>query len=63
MTEFVRSWVVLPENVPVALNCIVLPTATELLVGVTAMDTSVAEVTLKPVDPVTEFCFAEIVVD
>lgn len=51
------------EKVPVALNCSVLPAATELFAGVTAMDTKVAAVTLRVVDPVTDPCFAEIVVD
>jgi hypothetical protein len=63
VTELVRSCVLLSENVPVALNCKVEPTATEEFAGVMAMETSVAAVTLRPVDPVTEPCFAEIVVD
>ena len=51
VTEAVKSCVVLSENVPVAVNCCVVPLATEGLVGVTAMDTSVAGVTVIVVDP------------
>jgi hypothetical protein len=40
-----------------------VPVATEPFAGVTAIDTSVAAVTLRPVDPVMEPCLAEIVVD
>ena len=38
-------------NVPVAVNCSVLPAATEEFAGVTAIEVSVAAVTLRPVDP------------
>ena len=38
-------------NVPVAVNCSVLPAATEEFAGVTLIETSVAAVTLRPVDP------------
>ena len=41
----------------------VAPLATKGFAGVTAMDTSVAAVTVSVVDPVTEPCFAEIVAD
>jgi hypothetical protein len=51
VTEAVRSCVVLSENVPVAMNCRVVPLAILGLVGVTVIDTSVAEVTLSTVDP------------
>jgi hypothetical protein len=63
VTELVRSCVLLFENVPVAVNCKVDPAATEPFAGVTAIDTSVAAVTLRPVEPVMEPCLAEIVVD
>jgi hypothetical protein len=42
----------LSEKVPVAVNCSVLPFAIEGFAGVTATDTSVAEVTVRVVDPV-----------
>jgi hypothetical protein len=51
VTAVVRSCVVLSENVPVALNCCVVPLTMLGLVGVTAMDTSVAEVTVIVADP------------
>jgi hypothetical protein len=42
----------------------VVPAATELLAGVTAIETKVGVVTLtKPVEPVTDPCCAEIIVD
>jgi hypothetical protein len=43
----------LSENVPVAVNCSVLPFAIEGFAGVTATDTSVAEVTVRVVEPLT----------
>ena len=51
VTAVVRSWVVLSEYVPVAVNCLVVPLTMLGLVGVTAMDMSVAEVTVNVVDP------------
>jgi hypothetical protein len=51
VTDSVRSCVVLSENVPVALNCCVVPGAMLGLAGVTAMETSVAGVTVTVVDP------------
>jgi hypothetical protein len=51
ITDVVRSCVVLSENVPVAIKCWFVPLAILGLVGVTAMDTSVAEVTVTSVDP------------
>jgi hypothetical protein len=42
---------VLSEKVPVAVNCLFVPAAMLGLVGVTAMDTSVAEVTLRLLHP------------
>ena len=46
VTAVVRFCVVLSEKVPVAVNCWVVPLAMLGLVGVTAMDTSVALVTV-----------------
>jgi hypothetical protein len=43
----------LSEKVPVAVNCCVVPFAIEGFAGVTAIDTSVAEVTVKIVEPMT----------
>jgi len=51
VTVVVRFCVVPSENVPVAVNCLVVPLATLGLVGVTAMETSVAAVTVRVVDP------------
>jgi hypothetical protein len=50
VTAVVRSCVVLSEYVPVAVNCRVVPLTMLGLVGLTAMDTSVAEVTVSVVD-------------
>ena len=63
VTKLVRSCVLLFENVPVAVNCKVPFATTEPLLGVTAIETRVAAVTLRLVDPVVEPCLAEIVVD
>jgi hypothetical protein len=49
----VRSCVVLSENVPVAVNCCVVPIAMLGFAGVIAMETSVAGVTVTVVDPAT----------
>ena len=51
VTVVVRSCVVLSENVPVATNCWFEPLTMLGLIGVIAMDTSVAEVTVTVVDP------------
>ena len=51
VTVVVRSCVVLSENVPVATNCWFVFLTMLGLVGVTAMETSVAEVTVSVVDP------------
>ena len=48
----VKFCVELSEKVPVAVNCSVAPFAIEGFAGVTAIDTSVAAVTVKVVDPV-----------
>jgi hypothetical protein len=50
-TVSVRSCVVLSENVPVAVNCWVVPLAMLGLVGVIARDTSVAGFTVSVVEP------------
>jgi hypothetical protein len=52
VAPLVKFCVELSENVPVAVNCSVLPFAIEGFAGVTAIDTSVAAVTVKVVDPV-----------
>lgn len=51
VTAVVRSCVELLEYVPVAVNCCDAPKAMLGLVGVTDIDTSVAEVTASEVDP------------
>jgi hypothetical protein len=51
VTDAVRSCVVLSENVPVAVNCCVVPLTMLGLVGVTAMDASIAGVTVRVVNP------------
>ena len=53
VTELVRFWVLVSLNVPVAVNCCVVPLGIEGLAGLTAMDTSVAAVTVSVVEPVT----------
>jgi hypothetical protein len=53
VTWLVRSIVVLSLRVPVAWSWSVDPTCTDPLAGVTAIDTSVAEVTVRPVDALT----------
>ncbi len=53
VTESVRFCVLVSLNVPVAVNCCVVPLGIEGLVGVTAIDTSVAAVTVSVVEPVT----------
>ena len=53
-TERVKSCTVPLVNVPVALNCWVVPSGTDALCGVTANATSTAGVTVKVVDPDTE---------
>jgi hypothetical protein len=53
VTELVKFCVELSENVPVAVNCSVLPFAIEGFAGVTATDTNVAAVTVSDVEPLT----------
>jgi hypothetical protein len=52
-TELVKFCVELSENVPVAVNCSVWPFTIDGFAGVTATDTSVAEVTVRIVEPLT----------
>ena len=62
VTSDVRSCVVLSVNVPVAMNCTVFPTGTVVLVGVVAIDTSTAGVTVSVDDDEgTESIVAEMV--
>ena len=51
VTDVVTFCVELSEYVPVAVNCFDVPSAMLGLVGVTDIDTSVAEVTASEVDP------------
>jgi len=51
VADAVRSCVELSEKVPVAVNCWVVPVGIVGLDGVTAMDTSVAAVTVKVAEP------------
>ena len=53
VTEVVRSCVVASEYVPVAASCWVEPRASDGVVGVTAMETSRAGVTVSAAEPVT----------
>jgi len=50
----VRFCVLLSVNVPVAVNCWLVPFAIDGAAGVTAIETSTAEVTVSVVDPLTE---------
>jgi hypothetical protein len=59
----VRSCVVLSENVPVAVNCCVDPAVREEASGVTTIESSVAGVIVKRVDPVMLPDVAVIVVE
>lgn len=51
VTKVVRSWAVLSEYRPTALNCSVTPLAMLALAGVTRIDCKVAVVTEKIADP------------
>ena len=53
VTDVVRFCVVLSEYVPVAVNCLDVPSAKLVLVGVTAIETSVAGVTVSVALPET----------
>jgi len=50
-TDDVRSWTVASENVPVAVNCLVLPSAMLGLSGVTVKVFSIAAVTVSVAGP------------
>src|SRR6202040_2777312 len=60
-TALLSTCVVLSLNVPVAVNCCVAPLVIEGFPGVTAIDTSVAGVTVSSVEPVMLTTVAEIV--
>jgi hypothetical protein len=51
VTVLVRFWVVPSLNVPVAVNCCVAPLVIDGFAGVTAIDCSVAAVTVSTVEP------------
>lgn len=51
VTLAVTSWVVAFVYVPMAVNCVVVPSGMDGSAGVTAIDTSCAEVTVSVVDP------------
>ena len=63
VTAVVRFCVDLSVKVPVAVNCCVVPPAMLGFAGITAIDTRVAGVTVKVVDPETAALAAIIVVD
>jgi hypothetical protein len=62
VTIVVRSWVLLSEKVPVATSCCAVPYAIEGFTGVTAIDVTVADVTVKIADFVLPPNAADIVV-
>ena len=51
VTDEVISWLVLSEKIPLAVNCLVVPSSMLGLVGETWMETSVAVVTVSVVLP------------
>jgi hypothetical protein len=51
VTVAVMSWLELSEKMPVAVNCLVVPSAMLGFVGVTSTDTSVSEFTVRSVLP------------
>ena len=53
VTDAVISWVVESEKVPVAVNCSVVPKASDGSVGVISMETKLASVTLSVVLPLS----------
>jgi hypothetical protein len=63
LTEVVRSWVVLSEKVPVAVNCWLVPLAIVAVFGVTAIETSVAADTASVAVPDMEPDVAVMVVE
>jgi len=62
LTWLVRFCVLPSVNVPVAVNCWELPSATDGVGGVTAIDTNAAVVTVRAAEPETEPTLAVIVV-
>lgn len=60
-TALVMSWLVLSEKAPVATNCWLEPRVMEGFVGVTVIETKVAPVTVRTVEPLTEPIDAAIV--
>ena len=58
VTCAVRFCVLLSLKVPVAVNCCVVPFGMDGLAGVTAIDCSVAAVTVSTVEPVTPLSVA-----
>jgi hypothetical protein len=54
VAEVVRSWVLPSVNVPVAVNCWVVPATREGFAGVTAIETNDAAVTVSVVVPLIE---------
>ena len=62
-TAVVRGWVELSVYVPVAANCWPVPFAMLAFAGITAIDTSAAGVTVKPVAPAIVPRVAVIVTD
>ena len=61
-TEAVRSCVLVSLNVPIAVNCLLVPIAIVEFAGVTASETNVAAVTVSVVLPLTDPEVAVIVV-
>src|SRR6266478_2112692 len=61
-TDVVMSCVLLSLKVPVAVNCFVVPTAILEFAGITAIETSVAALTVREALPVTPPELAVIVV-
>ena len=59
----VRFWVELSLYVPVAVNCVRVPTGTVSFAGVTAIDSSTGAVTVSEATPVKPLMDAAIVVD
>lgn len=61
LTWEVKSWVVLSENVPVAMRRTVVPFAMDGDAGVTAMDARLAAVTIRVAEPLMPLLVAVIV--
>jgi hypothetical protein len=54
VTVKLRSWMLPSVNVPVALNCCLVPSAMEGFAGVTAIEDSTAAVTVNVVPPLID---------